>query len=98
MGGTMGVPSIILIILGWFSVAAGAFTIVMGGRLLFRAAGGKWKLLGGAGQDQAVDPGKVLEALSKLPQWAVMVIVGYLQILMGFWMLGAKLFGYSMLP
>jgi hypothetical protein len=69
----------------------------MGARLLFRAAGGKSTLLGGTG-DQAVDPGKVLEALSKLPQWAAAVIVGYLQILMGFWILGETLFGYSMLP
>ena len=94
----MGVPNAIYIILGWGSVAAGAFTIVMGARMLFRAAGGKAKWLGGTGTDLAVDPGKVLEALSKLPLWAVMIIVGYMQILMGFWMLGETLFGYSMLP
>jgi hypothetical protein len=46
----------------------------------------------------AVDVAKLLEALSKLPQWAVAVVLGNLQILMGFWMLGATLFGYKLLP
>ena len=46
----------------------------------------------------AVDVSKLLEALSKLPQWAVAVVFGNLQILLGFWMLGATLFGYKMLP
>jgi hypothetical protein len=39
----------------------------------------------------------VLEALSKLPQWAIAVVLGNLQILMGFWMLGATLFGKKLL-
>jgi hypothetical protein len=42
------------------------------------------------------DLGKALEAISKLPQWAVMLIIGYLQILMGFWLLGATMFKSKM--
>jgi hypothetical protein len=79
--------------LGWFSIAAGTFTIIVGARLLYKAAAVTPGLL--IGRDQ-LDPAKALEALSKLPQWAVAVIVGYLQLLAGFWMLGAKLFGIEM--
>ena len=95
----MGVHNIVYFILGWGSVIAGISTIVMGARLLFIASGGRkgW-FGGGTGVDLAADPGKALEALSKLPLWAVAIIVGYLQILVGLWLLGETLFGYSMLP
>lgn len=84
--------------LGVLSVFAGIFIIGTGTALLFAAAKGAFKIPKTYDAAAAVDVGKLLEALSKLPQWAVAVMLGNLQILMGFWMLGATLFGYRLLP
>jgi hypothetical protein len=43
-----------------------------------------------------VDWAKILEALSKLPQWMLAIIVGNAQILVGYWLFGATLFGYKL--
>jgi hypothetical protein len=90
------VPGGLLGFLGWFSVVAGAVIIVAGTVLLCAAAVGAFKIP--RTDAAAIDVGKLLEALSKLPQWAVAVVLGNLQILLGLWMLGATLFGYKLLP
>jgi multisubunit Na+/H+ antiporter MnhB subunit len=48
--------------------------------------------------DSGVDWAKILEALSKLPQWMLAIIAGNAQILIGYWLLGATLFGYKLWP
>jgi hypothetical protein len=45
-----------------------------------------------------VDWAKILEALSKLPQWMLAIIAGNVQILVGYWLLGATVFGYKLWP
>ena len=85
------VPSWIFCVLGWGSIVVGTLAIVIGTALLAAAA---WKTPSATD----ADAGKLLEAISKLPQWAVAMIVGYMQVSIGFWMLGATLFGHKMLP
>jgi len=84
--------------LGWGSVWVGCVIVAFGTLLLIATVWGAFKLADSADATKAPDVGKLLEALSKLPQWALAVILGNVQILMGFWMLGATLFGYKMLP
>src|SRR5215470_8824471 len=98
-GATMGqIPADFLWWLGWISIAVGIFVvaagIVAGVLLLLAAVRGGFKIARTVDATSAPDVGKLLEALGKLPQWAVAIIVGNLQILVGFWMLGATLFGY----
>jgi hypothetical protein len=92
------VPAWLLCGLGGLSVFAGVVLIAAGTVLLCAAAKGAFKIPKTFSPTAAVDVAKLLEALSKLPQWAVAVVLGNLQILMGFWMLGATLFGYKLLP
>jgi hypothetical protein len=92
------VPGWLLCGLGWLSVVAGVVIIGAGTALLCAAAKGAFKIPKTFSADAAVNVGKLLEALSKLPQWAVAVVLGNLQILMGLWMLGATLFGYKLVP
>jgi hypothetical protein len=99
MGATMGqVPDKVLSVLGWGSIGVGAIIILLGTLLLIATVTGSFNVAKSLDAKAAVDVGKLLEALSKLPQWAVAVILGNLQMLMGFWFLGATLFGYKLLP
>jgi hypothetical protein len=98
-GAAMGdVPSGVFFLLGWGSIGVGVLAVVIGTALLLIAAWRAWKVPASATPTDAIDLGKVLDAISKLPQWAITMIVGYLQILFGFWMLGATLFGKKLLP
>ena len=98
IGATMGnVTDTLLLVLGWGSVVAGGVFVLAGVALLIAAGKGALKMTF-RGPTDLPDVGKLLEALSKLPQWAVAVLLGNLQILIGLWMLGATLFGYKMLP
>ena len=85
-----------LLLLGWGSVGFGAITILVGMILLVRALVLP-KNLGGFDKT-GFDLSKALEALAKLPLWAAAIVVGYGQILMGFWMLGETVFKYKMFP
>ena len=87
----------LLLVLGWGSVVAGAVFVLAGLALLIAAGKGALTMTF-RGPAALPDVGKLLEALSKLPQWAVAVLLGNLQILIGLWMLGATLFGYKILP
>jgi hypothetical protein len=84
-----------LLILGWASIGFGALTILAGMILLLRTLVLP-KGIGGA--DGTFDLSKALEALGKLPLWAAAIVVGYVQIVMGFWMLGETVFKYKMFP
>jgi hypothetical protein len=92
------VPADFLWWLGWISVFVGIFIIAAGTLLLIAAIRGAFRVAKTVDAASAPDVGKLLDALSKLPQWAVAVLVGNVQILVGFWMLGATLFGYKLLP
>jgi hypothetical protein len=97
MGAAMGnVPSWVFVTLGVVSIFAGILPIVVGMVLLIASA-----LKSGVRTYKATDAGdwgKWLEALSKLPQWAIAIVLGNLQIAIGLWLLGATLFGYKLLP
>jgi hypothetical protein len=99
MGATMGnVPDWVFWDIGWFLVCAGIVIIVAGTALLCAAAWGVFRAPKKFAPSAAIDVAKLLEALSKLPQWAIAVVLGNLQILMGLWMFGATIFGYKLLP
>jgi hypothetical protein len=96
MGATMGsVPPNFIWVLGWGSIIAGIIIIVAGAVSLLSAG---IKIPKAFIDTQAIDVGKLLEALSKLPQWAVAIMLGNVQIFLGFWMLDATLFGYKLFP
>ena len=90
------VPGAVFCVLGVLSMIAGVLTIVVGMGLLIAGAVKAGKQTYRA--TDAIDWGKWLEALSKLPQWAVAIVMGNLQIAVGAWLLGATLFGYKLLP
>ena len=99
MGATMGhVSDRLISCLGGASIVLGILIIAAGTLMLIAAVRGAFKVANTVDAAKAPDVGKLLEALSKLPQWAVAVMLGNVQILMGFWMLGATLFGYKLLP
>ena len=87
------VPGPIFGILGVLSMLAGVLSIVVGVVLIAVKGGVRtYKAT------DAVDWGKWLEPISKLPQWAVAIVLGTLQIAVGAWLLEATLFGHRMLP
>src|SRR5262249_23375128 len=98
MGVTMGKGTdTLLLVFGWGSVVAGGVFVLAGVGLLI-AAGEGALTMAFRGPTALPGVGKLLEALNKLPPWAVAVLLGNLQILIGLWMLGATLFGYKIAP
>jgi len=92
MAGTT-VIGVTLIVFGGVIVIAGLVLIVI---VTLTALGVYLKPPKGGAESYAAsgtDWAKLLEALSKLPQWMLAIIVGNAQILMGYWLLGATLFG-----
>jgi hypothetical protein len=66
------------LVVGVLSILAGLSVIGSGAALLIAAARGAFKIPKTYTDTAAVDVSKLLEALSKLPQWAVAVVFGNL--------------------
>ena len=81
--------------IGWLLIVGGLLLVVAGtlgaGAALLPKRAGKVLL------DQAApDWAKIIDAIAKLPAWAMIVLMGNVQILLGCWLHGAKLFGYQL--
>jgi hypothetical protein len=95
MSGTNVVASIL--------IGFGIVTVLAGTILIVVAALTAWAVYrrgpaSGTTDAAGVDWAKILEALSKVPQWMLAMIAGNAQIRIGFWLLGATLFGYKLWP
>jgi multisubunit Na+/H+ antiporter MnhB subunit len=89
------VVAVILIVFGIVTVLAGVGLIIVAALTALHVYR-QGPRTSGTDYAAGVDWAKILEALSKLPQWMLAIIVGNAQILVGYWLLSATLFGYEL--